>query len=88
MAEEDVSPQPEEEVDTGDEDIWDSAPEVEDEDDPKEETEAKTLKKKRKRRIPLTTTNRDISPLKKSFIKETKVVQETGKISTTLEYAH
>jgi hypothetical protein len=43
MAEEDVSPQPEDEVDTGeeDEDIWDSAPEVEDEDDPKEETEAK-----------------------------------------------
>jgi len=42
MAEEDVSPQPEEEVDTGeeDEDIWDSAPEVEDEDDPTEETEA------------------------------------------------
>ena len=42
MAEEDVSPQPEEEVDTGeeDEDIWDNAPEVEDEDDPPEETEA------------------------------------------------
>ena len=40
MAEEDVSPQPEEEVDTGDEGIWDNAPEVEDEDDPKEETEA------------------------------------------------
>ena len=42
MAEEDVSPQPEDEVDTGDqdEDIWDSAPEVEDEDDPTEETEA------------------------------------------------
>jgi hypothetical protein len=42
MAEEDVSPQPEDEVDTGeDEDIWDSAPEIEDEDDPTEETEAK-----------------------------------------------
>jgi hypothetical protein len=41
MAEEDVSPQPEEEVDTGeDEDIWDSAPEVEDEDDPPIEPEA------------------------------------------------
>ena len=42
MAEEKDSPQPEEEVDTGeeDEDIWDSAPEVEDEDDPPEETEA------------------------------------------------
>jgi len=42
MAEEQNSPQPEEEVDTGgeDEDIWDSAPEVEDEDDPTEETEA------------------------------------------------
>lgn len=40
MAEEDVSPQPEEEVDTGDEGIWDNAPEVEDEDDPTEETEA------------------------------------------------
>ena len=42
MAEEDVSPQPEEEVDTGeeDEDIWDSAPEVEDEDDPPVEAEA------------------------------------------------
>ena len=42
MAEEKDSPQPEEEVDTGseDEDIWDSAPEVEDEDDPTEETEA------------------------------------------------
>ena len=42
MAEEDVSPQPEEEVDTGeeDEDIWDNAPEVEDEDDPPEETAA------------------------------------------------
>ena len=42
MAEEKDSPQPEEEVDTGeeDEDIWDNAPEVEDEDDPPEETEA------------------------------------------------
>ena len=41
MAEEDVSPQPEDEVDTGeDEDIWDSAPEVEDEDDPPVEAEA------------------------------------------------
>ena len=42
MAEEKDSPQPEEEVDTGDEDedIWDSAPEVEDEDDPPIETEA------------------------------------------------
>ena len=41
MAEEKDSPQPEEEVDTGeDEDIWDSAPEVEDEDDPPVEAEA------------------------------------------------
>jgi len=42
MAEEKDSPQPEEEVDTGseDEDIWDSAPEVEDEDDPPVDTEA------------------------------------------------
>ena len=41
MAEEKDSPQPEEEVDTGeDEDIWDNAPEVEDEDDPPEEAEA------------------------------------------------
>ncbi len=42
MAEEKDSPQPEEEVDTGgeDEDIWDSAPEVEDEDDPPIEPEA------------------------------------------------
>jgi len=42
MAEEKDSPQPEEEVDTGseDEDIWDNAPEVEDEDDPPVDTEA------------------------------------------------
>jgi len=42
MAEEKDSPQPEEEVDTGseDEDIWDNAPEVEDEDDPPADTEA------------------------------------------------
>ncbi len=41
MAEEKDSPQPEDEVDTGeDEDIWDSAPEVEDEDDPPVEAEA------------------------------------------------
>ena len=42
MAEERDSPQPEEEVDTGseDEDIWDNAPEVEDEDDPPVDTEA------------------------------------------------
>ena len=42
MAEEKDSPQPEEEVDTGseDEDIWDNAPEVEDEDDSPVETEA------------------------------------------------
>ena len=42
MAEEKDSPQPDEEVDTGqeDEDLWESAPEVEDEDDTTTEAEA------------------------------------------------
>jgi len=50
MAEEKDSPQPEEEVDTGeeDEDIWDNAPEVEDEDDPPEETEAEAEEEEEK----------------------------------------
>jgi len=44
MAEEKDSPQPDEEVDTGqeDEDLWESAPEVEDEDDPPVEAEEET----------------------------------------------
>ena len=44
MAEEKDSPPPDEEVDTGqeDEDIWESAPEVEDEDDPPVEAEEET----------------------------------------------
>ena len=44
MAEEKDSPQPDEEVDTGqeDEDLWESAPEVEDEDDPPLEAEEET----------------------------------------------